>query len=197
MTRPVVSGFTEYVYAKLPAVLRTADEALGDGDDGYPLLRYLSLVVDQVANVPALYERLDYVPYRDGGAGDDHSDLVHPNFVDDAWKPWLAQLLGVADDDPEMSLDALLILAPEQRRRGTEAAIASLVRGAGDFGLTGTQFVDVGPRIVAGATVPHVMVIKTRESETPGPTTSAVIVAAAEPQRPAGHVFEHELIVGA
>lgn len=68
MTRPVVHPTTERIYARLPEFLRSSDERLSDGPDGYPLLRYLSLILDQLGVVDDLVDRIDYRMPADGGS---------------------------------------------------------------------------------------------------------------------------------
>ena len=112
--RPEVGPFTAALYARLAELYRDADEAQDEGRSNYPLLRYLSLIGDQLTPLAQLLARLTYDPlddrtntdpawdrYGSGLFGDDtygdadSADLVDPALADSAWLPWLAQLLGV------------------------------------------------------------------------------------------------------
>lgn len=87
MTAPTVHPHTRRVYDSLPDVYRDVD--LDDGSaDGQPLLRFLSLILDQVGGIEDLIDRID--PDRPGG-----SDLLNAEAADAGWLPWLAQLFGV------------------------------------------------------------------------------------------------------
>lgn len=89
--RPDVSATTERLYGSLPAFYRDADEPLD-----WPLLRYLSLLGDQLGDLEELVDRIDFVRAEDVGSAGDTSDLVDPATADAAWLPWLAQLVGIA-----------------------------------------------------------------------------------------------------
>lgn len=90
MSRPEVSGHTERVYAGLPEAYRDADAGLDDGEvegasNGYPLLRFASLIGDQAGAVEDLVDRIDDT--------DAHpSELFDPVRSDPAWRPWAQQL---------------------------------------------------------------------------------------------------------
>lgn len=102
----------------------------------YPLLRYLSLVLDQLEPVDDLIDRIEY-----DADVDTASDLVDAATANAGWFPWLAQLVGVdltgldvddqrtALEDPSTSWD-----------HGTPGAIAEAAKA----GLTGTKSVTVG-----------------------------------------------------
>lgn len=60
MSRPDVSDLTEAVYASLPELYRAADATQVKGP-GYPLLRYLSLSLDQLEPVIDLVRRFTYI----------------------------------------------------------------------------------------------------------------------------------------
>lgn len=93
MARPDTTATTERLWGALPQLYRDADEAQGDGVDGWPLLRYVSLLGDQADELAALYGRL---ALHDDGAGDWRSDLGDPEAADDVWLPWLASLAGLS-----------------------------------------------------------------------------------------------------
>ncbi len=127
MTAPVVGPVTQEVYDGLPEVYRVADDIQSDGPDGYPLLRYLSTLLDQLSIVYELIARFDYSddPTGDGTFGSGSygdgtyggvagpsatADLIDPETANAAWLPWLAQLLGVALRDgmtPQEQRDAM------------------------------------------------------------------------------------------
>lgn len=183
MTRPIVHARTEAFYARLPDVYREADAAQdrGAGDlDGYPLLRWLSLIVDQLGEVADLLERIDYYSPDDRGAPGDTSELVDPELADARWLPWLAQVVGVA-------------LAPNLSVADQRAAIAGAVTGylkgtkqgiaaAAATALTGTRYVRVIP-LYGGDQ--WRLEVRTRTSETP--STAAVLAAILDKRaKPAG-----------
>lgn len=92
MAVPVVEPFTARWWEQLPAVYRAGDEAQADGPSSYPLLRFLSLLGDQAAEVDTLYDR---IALHDDGSGDWVSDLADPRFADPGWLNWLAQMAGL------------------------------------------------------------------------------------------------------
>lgn len=92
MARPAVAEFTDRWFDALPAVYRSADEAQDGGADGYPLLRFLSLLGDQAGEVETLVDR---IALHDDGTGDWRSDLANPAAADDAWLAWIAQMVGL------------------------------------------------------------------------------------------------------
>lgn len=190
--RPTVGPFTEALYARLPELYRVADEAQDEGRSNYPLLRYLSLVGDQLTRVADLLARLTYEPlderdntdepwdrygtglFGTGTYGDvDIADLVDPHTADDAWLPWLAQLLGI---------DVTGLTADEQRAaladpsaawaHGTRDAIISAVRPR----LPDGSYVDVIPHHLGD---PFTLGLVTKNDETTGVTTWAELEAAA------------------
>jgi hypothetical protein len=59
--RPDVGYVTEVVYRGLPELYRDGDAAQADGASNYPLLRYLSRVLDQLTPLAQLVDRLNYV----------------------------------------------------------------------------------------------------------------------------------------
>lgn len=175
MARPIVSAFTERLYASLPAFYRDTDEGLD-----WPLLRYWSLIADQAGELDDLTDRIGYLASEDGGAPGDTSDLVDPTTADAAWLPWQAQLVGV-DLLPELTeverRDAIRI-AVTGWRAGTKDAIAS----AAALELTGTKYVEVLDHYEGD---PWAIGVRTRADETVDP---ADVVASIETfhARPAG-----------
>lgn len=162
---PTVSEATARVYAGLPEVYRDADPATG-----YQLLRYLSLLGDQLGDVEVLLDRFT-----------DRGELVDPALADPRWLEWLAQLVGVrAAGATTAEARDLITGAATGWRAGTPESIRAAARGA----LTGSRYVDVRPD---GA---HRIRVQTVATETPDP---AAVTAAVERAgvRPAGHTLAH------
>jgi hypothetical protein len=171
VSRPDVADFTERLYATLPEFMRDSDAA-DPSVNGFPLLRYLSLLGDQLGEVEAIADRAE--------AG----DLVNPALADDAWLPWLGQLVGVRLDPaspPQTWRDAIAD-GSSGWQSGTREAIANAARRT----LTGTQFIDVrshNGKPSAGGD-PWTILIVVRADEAPSPlskVTDAVMAAGAKP----------------
>lgn len=178
MARPTPSAFTERWYAALPEHYRDSDEALG-----WPLLRWLSLLGDQAGEVFTLLTRIAYVPPDEGGAVGDTSDLVDPATADEAWLPWLGQLVGVTltpSVTGQAARDAVAG-AVNGYQVGTKTAIANAARSA----LTGTRYVSVYDHTVNSPGDGGIwdVLIVTRFSETPdiAAVTTAVVTKNAKP----------------
>lgn len=166
MARPLVGPVTERVYASLPELYRDADAAQVGPD--YPLLRYLSLLLDQLTPVDELRERFSYegspapLASFDGTYGDGTygagvyggilteavvtdvatADLVDPARADGRWLPWLAQLLGIGISNLTVAEARAALATPETSwDHGTPSAIAE----AAATKLTGTKAVEVTP----------------------------------------------------
>lgn len=193
--RPDVSDATERLYGRLPEAYLDADAELD-----YPLLRYLSLLLDQLEPVDELLERIDY-DAEEGGT----SDLVDATGANASWFPWLAQLLGVRLANLTV-VEQRAALADPQLGHGSPPAIAE----AGARGLEGTRTVTVTPHYEEE---PYVIGIGTLDSETTALDTFAdlkayaptwadlhrlgtfakakapLVLAAAEEERPAGYRF--------
>lgn len=208
MARPEVLDPTEAVYASLPEVYRDADAAEPSGG-GYPLLRYLSLVLDQLDPVTALRRRFTYTPFderaitagEDGlavratwrrygsgtyGSGTygelDTADLVDPTRADAGWLPWLGQLLGVRTAGLTVDEQRAALIRPSAAwARGTSGTIAAELRPY----LSGGQYVDTRANY-EGAAFTIGVVTKTAES----PADIAARVAALV-ERPAGFALVH------
>lgn len=143
MARPAVSAVTEDIYSRLPEHYRAADARQTSGG-GYPLLRWLAAMGDQLAEVADLRDRINYRPRFEGGDGTDTSDLVDPETADTAWLRWLGWLVGV---------DASARLTDAERRAairgistggwaaGSQESIRAVVRPL----LTGERLVMVHP----------------------------------------------------
>lgn len=153
------------LYDRLPEHYRNADAA----DGTYPLLRYLSLLLDQLEPVDQLAERIDY----DRDAGDTGSDLVDAATANGRWLPWLAQLLGVRIADRTVAEQRAALADPvAEWAHGSYAALAE----AAQVGLTGTKDVTVTPHYDGD---PWLIGIGTLDSETPTIDTWAELEAVA------------------
>lgn len=180
MARPVVHTTTERIYGGLPGVYRAGDDAQAGGPSGYPLLRYLSLLTDQLGEVIDLLQRFDYYSPDDGGLAGDTSDLVDPATADAGWLPWIAQLVGAR-------LPPGLTVA--QQRNAIAGVVAGYLKGtkqgiiaAAQTALTGTKYARVIP-LYGGDQ--YRIELRTRTSETA--STAAVLAAVdAAGARPAG-----------
>lgn len=183
MARPAPSATTEAFYARLPGYLRDVDETQ-EGPD-YPLLRYLSLLGDQLDEVIELIDRFDYVGDLDGGTPGDTSDLVDPSTADAGWLPWLAQAVGVelGDESDPARRRVIIAGANDSHAAGSEGAMAAQVRAL----LTGTGYVSIADHYGTDWTVG--VITLTGESSS---TTPAEILAAATRAKPAGVVLVHE-----
>lgn len=196
MVRPTVGPVTERLYATLPEVYRDADAAQGAGESGYPLLRYLALLLDQLTALEELRTRLTYVApderedrkpwrrYGDGSYGEgtygdtDTADLTDPLTADARWLPWLAQLVGVPIDGLTVEAQRAAINTPQQAwARGTPVTIADEARPT----LTGGQYVDVRPNYQGN---PFLIALVTKAEETPPGYADTV---AGLRERPAGY----------
>lgn len=190
--RPTVGPFTEAIYARLPEVYRDADAAQDEGSSNYPLLRYLSLLADQLTAVVQLLGRLTYSPlddrdntdppwdrYGSGMFGDDTygdldtADLVDPFNADAGWLPWLAQLVGVDLTNLDTTEQRAAIASPSDAwAHGTPPAIAKRVVP----NLTGGQYVDVQPHHQGD---PFTIAVITKADETAASSTWAQVQAIA------------------
>jgi len=164
--RPAVSDATARLYDGLPEVYRDADPATG-----YALLRYLSLLGDQLGDVTSLLDRLT--------AG----ELVDPARADPRWLEWLAQLVGVRLTGATTSEARELIgSAATGWRAGTRGAVIAAVRRAIS---AGDRLVDVLPHHQGD---PHVIAVLTRVGEQ---ADRNVVRATAEAALPAGITVAH------
>lgn len=203
MVRPAVHDTTEQVYARLPAFYRTADATLD-----WPLLRYLSLLGDQLGEITDLADRIDYVAEDDGGAPGETSDLADPDSADVAWLTWIAQFVGVTLDPEEPIADQRAHLAAADAEIWARGSRAHL-RGVVEQLLTGGQYVRITTHHGGS---PWVVSIETLPDETPDATwadieqdtptwahieaadtwhgvTSEDVFIATQPLRPAGVDF--------
>lgn len=193
---PAVADRTLALYGRLPEAYRDADAGLD-----YPLLRYLSLLADQLDPIDVIADRIDY-DADEGGT----SDLVDADTANAGWLPWLAQLLGVRLAGLTLAQQRTALADPVASwAHGTPAAIIA----AAKVGLTGTQSVVVTPHY-GGST--YVIGLGTKDGETGVATswgqlkaaapswagleargsftkTATNVILAAEVERPAGYRF--------
>lgn len=159
--RPAVHPFTDRLYESLPEFRRLADPDLD-----WPLLRYLSLLVDQAGTVVDLIDRITYTPPDDAALaaalGIDitasTSDLTDPATADAAWLPWLAQFVGanisgLTVDEARDAIPGVGFLA------GTKRGIAQAAAAA----LIGTKYVRVYDHYTGD---PWLIEVRVRASET-------------------------------
>jgi hypothetical protein len=185
MARPIPSAFTERWYAALPEHYRDRDEGLD-----YPLLRWMSLLGDQAGEVFTLLTRIQYIPIDDGGVPGDTSDLADPSAADEAWLPWLGELVGVTLPPAvtgQAARDAVAG-AVNGYQVGTKTAIANAARS----GLTGSRYVSVYDHTISAPGDGGIwdVLIVTRAAETPD--INAVINAVTTKNaKPAGVVLHY------
>lgn len=177
MPAPVVSTTTQAIFDRLPAYQRDGDTA----QDDRPLLRFLSLMGDQLGDLVDTFERIQFLRPEEGGEAGDTSDLVDPDTADSGWLHWLAQRAGFeAGDLTVAQLRLLLQNADDNRSVGSREGIAA----AAAVALTDTRFVQVRP---AGA---WTISVETIPDETPD--AGAVLDAVLEAnQKPAGATLVH------
>lgn len=181
MPRPDVSDLTDRLYDRLPALYRDADEPLD-----FPLLRWLSLLLDQAGEVDTLHNRLAPVGLTD------ISELANPATANLEWLPWLAQMVGVRlppNVTGQAARDAVQF-ASSGYRGGTKAAVADAARSE----LTGTRYATIYDHStdvsVIGAAGEWDVLIVTRASETPD--VARVLDAVVRKRaKPAGVVLYH------
>jgi post-segregation antitoxin (ccd killing protein) len=175
--QPGVSATTLRLYNRLPEFYRQADARQPD----WPLLRFLSLVVDQLGELEVLYDRIDFVSVNDGGAPGDTSDLVNPATADTNWLRWLAQLVGVDLSGLSAVADqrAAIASASSGWQAGTKGAIAAAAQSI----LTGGRYTKVADH---NAGDQWRVLVTTRTSETPGGTAAVLAAIAAKKVTPAG-----------
>jgi hypothetical protein len=181
MPRPDVADLTDRLYDRLPAMYRDADEPLN-----FPLLRWLSLLLDLAGELDVLHDRL--VPTDRA----DTSELADPATADLAWLPWLAQLVGVRlprDLTGQAARDAVQF-ASSGYRGGTKAAVADAAKSE----LTGTRYAQIYDHSTdtsaIGAAGKWDVLIVTRTSETPS-VARVLDAVVAKRAKPGGVVLYH------
>jgi hypothetical protein len=215
MSEPTYSVSTERVYERLPEVYRTLDV-----QNEWQFKKYISSIVDQLGDIDVLVARLDYVPPEDRkdwyASGNEYntyerptgiedpdlgfdpiyetSDLLDGRTADDAWLPYLGQLIGADLEDvptADEKRDAIInnyLGFKAGSREALEAAVLSL--------LTGTKYSRVYPQrtgeggsIFATGDQWDVLIV-TKPEESPD---SATILAKviSEGAKPAGVLLHH------
>lgn len=181
------TDLTEDLYAELPEAYREADAA-----EGEVLKKWLSSVTDQVGAVADLLDRIDWIRANDGGDPTDTSHLADPAAADDAWLPWLAQVVGVRLAPGLTAADQRTVLATPETgyKPGSKDAIAAPVKVL----LTGEKFVRVYHHSNSaggiGAGTAWDMLIVTKTEETPGGVDPVAEVIRAG-SKPAGVKLWH------
>lgn len=172
---------TRRVYETLPDLYPDAD---AEQTPPWPLLRYLSLVGDQLDEVTTILDRINARGVDEGGDGSDSSELFDPAKADVAWLPWLATMTGAETWDGMTDADrrATIAASVDGRRVGTRDRIANRARTA----LTNP---DAPVRVKTRDGDRWTIVIGTPASVTPD---KARVLRAAEDQRPAGTVYVWE-----
>jgi hypothetical protein len=175
VTRPTVTATTERLYERLPEVYRVGDLAQTTGPDGYPLLRYLSLMGDVLGGLEVLLDRLDDT--------EEHpSDLLSATGADAGWLRWLGQLVGVAMP-PGLSEEAqreAVATASAGWRAGTSVALEAAARRA----LRGTRYVRVERHVTPagpGSVWDVTLRVRTSEAESLDAVARAVVDLGAKP----------------
>jgi hypothetical protein len=181
MPRPDVADLTDRLYDRLPAMYRDADEPLD-----FPLLRWLSLLLDPAGELDVLHDRLAPADLTDT------SELADPATADLAWLPWLAQMVGVRlsrDLTGQAARDAVQF-ASSGYRGGTKAAVADAAKSE----LTGTRYAQVFDHStdasVIGAAGEWDVLIVTRTTETPS-VARVLDAVVAKRAKPVGVVLYH------
>lgn len=189
MPAPAFSPTVERLYGRYPEHYRDADELEAD----YPFKRFSALIGDQVGEVEAILDRINYVPLDEGGEAGDTSELVNAELADNSWLDWLAQLVGVILEArlTEAERRDAVQDAPAGWQAGNKTAIAAAAKTA----LTGTKYAAVydhsdGTGAGIGTATEWDVLIVTRPSETPdAPAVLATVIA--KKAKPAGVVLHH------
>lgn len=154
------------VFNRLPREYRIEDELRQYSH----LLKYLSLVGDQLDEVRAIIQRI----FPETG----RSELVDPYTADAAWLRWLAQFVGIprAESVPLSQLRPLIALAADGWSHGTMPRLIKTIR---------SLLVDVGwgvPYVAVDrdSSDPFRLTIRTAREETPqgGAELIAQVIAA-------------------
>jgi hypothetical protein len=144
----------------------------------FPLLRWISLMGDQLGEMEALLDRIDARSLEEGGDGTEVSALADPAAADPGWLEWLGRFVGVVPGDLSTSERRSAVAAAAVQRPGSRSSIAAAAATA----LTGSR--DVLVRDHFGGDQWRIEV-RTRVSQTPDP--AAVLDAIARARvKPAG-----------
>ena len=160
MSEPILDATTEAVYARLPDHFRRVDI-----NQDYAFKRFISGICKEQDVINTLVQRFDYTPPDEGGVLGDTSELVDPRFADEAWLPWLAQLIGVNLSTRVVDLNTRneLLNASNGYLAGTDSAIISAVQTE----LVGTKSVRLKKRTTStGVGGAWDLLIQTLSSET-------------------------------
>lgn len=187
MPYPSVSVTATRIWERLPQVYRDYDVT-----QDYPLLRFISLVADQLDDVFDILHRIDRQGPDEGGPLDNssRSELTVPALADSTWLPWLAQMSGVPFRGRTTA--ELRSLIGTVGRGGAVATRAAMMAAA-KTRLTGQQYVDIVPQAQPGGTAGGRwdVLVRTRALETVSgaDVLDAILDAGA---KPAGVRLFHE-----
>lgn len=211
---------TARAWRGLPELYRAADEERLEGEDGMPLLRFMSLLGDQAGELEDL---LDRIASHLSPEGRWISELSDPATADAAWLGWLAQLAGIKPptvagagesyaqvildlptygDVDDLGTYAVLARYGQAGGSGPEAVRALLLDAAATLRAGSTAAWDgiIQPWLTGTRTVLHdrhfggdpwALRLRTYAAETPNPSVVAAVLAQA--RRPAGLDLTWEL----
>lgn len=183
---PTFSVTTERLWSRLPETYRVQDAA-----ENWTFKTWLAGMVDQAGLVETMIDRFTYTTADEVEQTlplHERSDLVDPVYADDAWLPWLAQLVGANPRQTTAQLRGA-IPATAAFRGGTRPAIIAAAQAV----LTGTKNVGLYDHTLSataiGAASEWNMLIVTNPGETPaGVNVVAAVIAAGA--KPAGVLFQ-------
>jgi hypothetical protein len=171
---PTVAPLTAELYGALPELYRNADAAQADGPSNYPLLRYLSLIVDQLQPTGDIVDRLRFTPL------DEFADVDPGNgFGVSAWPrtfrtgTYGAGTFGTASGRPDARADV------------SSDLVTAADADAGWFPWLAQL---LGVTLTEGSTIAQQRATLADPATTWAHGTPAVIAAAAEEALPEGSV---------
>lgn len=123
MSAPTVHPTTTATYDLLPLAYREADAR-----QDYPLLRWLSLLVDQLGEVSDAVDAIDVRTPDEGGAVGDTSALTDPVTADPAWLQWLGQFVGLRLPSSYTPAQMRAAIEAANFARGTKKTIEAIAR---------------------------------------------------------------------